>query len=272
MIHEDIEHNQGIYLSEIINHLGPGIYIDVGCSALHLNIYEKTKSSSEEVIYAYTSDEMAQDDTLHALNNILFEDYSELTRNTMLAWNNIFSQHKQQPLSTGKLKLVDDSKLAMQTPEDHYVRKYLDSEAEEIMEGKKVDMTNQIPAYWYDNGVMQSLISRRMDMRKHHPNLLTQTPQHTLTPQELKIVIDKFGMEVVTRFFRKNYTNVDYNYDKKNGLFSLDTTPGMQALVGGRKKMKRRNKTRKYKKKQRKRKYRKKNIKRKKTRRNKIKK
>lgn len=270
LIHEDIEKHQGIYLSEIIDHLGPGIYIDVGCSALNLKIFEKTKSSNEPDIYSYLSEEMAQDETLYALNNILFEDYSELTRNTMLAWDNIFSQQTQKPSSYDKL--VDDSKLEMQTPEDHYVRKYLDEEAEEIMEGKKVDMANQIPAHWLDNGVMQSLINRRMGLRKHHPNLLIQTPQHSLTPQELKIVIDKFGKEVAKQFFGKNYTNVDYNYDKENGIFSLDTKTGSQALVGGRKKIKRKNKTKKHKKKQRKRKYRKKNIKRKKTRRNKIKK
>ena len=42
-ISESIKANEGLYLSEITDMLGPGIYIDVGCSGIQLEIYEKIK-------------------------------------------------------------------------------------------------------------------------------------------------------------------------------------------------------------------------------------
>lgn len=41
-ISESIKNDtKGLYLSEIVEKLGPGIYIDVGCSGIVLNIYER---------------------------------------------------------------------------------------------------------------------------------------------------------------------------------------------------------------------------------------
>ena len=97
IIKETVSKHTGIYLSEILEELGPGIYIDVGCSEMVMQIFSSAdheKMSSELI----SEEQHAKDQSIRVLFSCLYDDYNILSRFNILMWEEMFRKEKPVPL------------------------------------------------------------------------------------------------------------------------------------------------------------------------------
>ncbi len=281
-ISESIKTNEGLYLSEIIDKLGPGIYIDVGCSGIRLSVYEKLKEKSgviKRIKNMYDPEDVAADIHLHALQNAIKEDYDKVIYNTNLAWTTMFSKGTLPPpeggpytkhnISTGYTpeqqkrlnidregnpKLTFDQKdiressvLTSLIPPDEFTREEQFYLNQAYAEGDETLKKGERP----EQGKLDigyALRGVHMSDRNLMEEELKKPPglqQHQLTKTELETLYSKYGQDVVMAKLDQGYTNTDYERDKAEGEFNKFEFMDMgYEHMGGRKK-RRNKKTRK---------------------------
>jgi len=280
-IEQSIVTNGGLFLSEIISKLGPGIYIDVGCSGILLSIHEKLKGKDGKIKRfkgTYEPEEVANDPYLYALQNAIKEDYDILTRHLNLIWTSTFSQGKlpspqgdtnlgytseqqqllnidqfgRSTLSDAQKEFASKSTLTMQKPPDQFIRRH--QRALNLKHAEGAD-------YVFSKGEhpQHGRLDTGHALRGVHmsdPNLmeveLKKPPalqQHQLTPNELQTLHNKYGRDaVMAKLHSFGYTNADYAQDVKDGVFNetqSTVTSDNSRAVGGRKKKSRKKKRRK---------------------------
>lgn len=164
---QSIKEDYDISLKTIVNKLGKGIYIDLGCSGIPMKVFDYEIKKYLTFSPDHTSrDEFGQPKYRQILPiyNVIMNDFEEIAYNQMLAWNNIVSFYQEKYLSTGTAtdddnirnienivfanKLIDSSKKAQFDVTDVQDKSYSYSlKSEKIAETK------------YDNAYVDDSVS-----------------------------------------------------------------------------------------------------------------
>lgn len=119
---EAIINNTDISLKDIVNKLGKGIYIDLGCSGMPIKVFDYEKGK----YISYSPDFSAKDEwgepkfnNVIPLYNIILNDFGEIAYNQTLAWRNIVTINDE--MKKGTLQRIEDES------EEDYNKRYLDS-------------------------------------------------------------------------------------------------------------------------------------------------
>ena len=96
IIEEAIRNERDVSLKTIVEIMGPGIYLDMGCASISLKIWDPTNGGKfrnygpdhkKETILGYSM--TVDSDGIQPLYNVIYDDLDTYTYNLKLAWNNI---------------------------------------------------------------------------------------------------------------------------------------------------------------------------------------
>merc|ERR1712159_831050 len=93
-------------LKTITDKLGPGIYLDFGCSGLVMKIFNPLKNRYKSI----DPDNRESIDKFLPFYNIIQEGLETINHYNKLSWNNIVSRKDDADINTTQGKLIDASR------------------------------------------------------------------------------------------------------------------------------------------------------------------
>merc|ERR1711991_604923 len=105
-ITDSILNESDVTLKEITDKLGPGIYLDFGCSGLVMKIFDPLKNKYKTV----SPDNTKNIELFLPFYNVIQEGLEEINHYNKLSWNNIVSRKDDVELSEKQQSLVRKSR------------------------------------------------------------------------------------------------------------------------------------------------------------------
>jgi hypothetical protein len=249
-ISESIKNDtKGLYLSEIVEKLGPGIYIDVGCSGIVLNIYERDYDRDPNLTnpailhkenyypedigdtwdykHGWKTSQKKLDINKHPgvniLQNIIYQDYNKLQYYNKFAWNNMFLNRKTSTLTSDHItqRLIDASNLVeIRLSDDSISRQLLNTREKKQLEGKTLKKEG-IPNQFLNTNL--SSVSAIASRRGYKPKVINPRNNVMLSKKELEAVVKNIGKEYAIKSIKKDgITQKQYNNLTANNFFNTD--------------------------------------------------
>ena len=221
-----IKEEYDISLKTIVNKLGKGIYIDLGCSGIPMKVFDYEIKK----YLTFSPDNTSRDEfgqpkyrQILPIYNVIMNDFEEIAYNQMLAWNNIVSFYQEKYLSTGTAvdndnirnienivfanKLIDSSKKAQFDVTDVQDKSYTYS-----LKTEKISETKYDNAYVDDSVSAAGQTTELLPELPPLPTVSTVSVEEQATPPQTP----KKDHEATQDMFLASYGGKRKNHTRKS--------------------------------------------------------